>query len=186
MGEFISGLLGKLGGLFGNIGSGLFGKLGLNLSGLVDTVLVLGLTIFALTLGFFAIRYLGKRRQTDEEARLAALIKGLHRAGIPREAFNKPKPAPDPQDHLLRGLRWLLGGAGVSGAMYGYAELQPVNVLTDALKAALLGLIPGGIGIAHLIFSWICAIRSRVTTARTPPPVNGYARGYARAAVRRS
>jgi hypothetical protein len=182
MGDFLSGLVGKLGGLFGTLGSGLFGKLGLNLSGLVDTVLVLGLTIFALTLGFFAIRYLSKRRETDQEERLAALIKGLHRAGISREVFNKPKP--DAHDHLLRGLRWLLGGAGISGAMYGYAELQPANVITDALKGLLLGIIPASIGIAHLLFSWICAIRSRATTARTPP-VNGYARGYARAAIRR-
>ena len=157
----------------GDILSGLFGKLGLNLSGLADSVLVLGLTIFALALGFFAIRYLGKRRQTDEEARLAALIKGLHRAGIPREVFNKPKPKPDAQDHLLRGLRWLLGGAGISGAMYGYAELQPANVVTDALKGVLLGIVPSAIGIAHLIFS---DLRDPLSCRRHAPAPVSYAR----------
>ena len=44
--------------------------------------------------------------------------------------------------------------------MYGYAEMQPANAVTDALKGVLLGIIPGAIGIAHLVFSWICAIRS--------------------------
>jgi uncharacterized membrane protein YciS (DUF1049 family) len=158
--------------------NGLLGKVGLNLSGLVDNVLVVGLTIFALALGFFSIRYLGKRRQLQQQLRMAALIKGLHYAGVSRDVFNVRKQ--DAQDHLLRGLRWLFGAGGVSGAMYAYASLQPANAVFDALKGALLGLIPGAIGLAHLLFSFICSLRNRTTSARIPPVA-----GYYRAAGRR-
>ena len=152
MGDILSGVLGKLG-------------LDLNLGGLADTVVVLGLTVFALALGFFAIRYLSRRRQTLDQQRMAALIKGLHYAGVSRQVFNRPRQ--DAHDHLLRGLRWLFGAGGISGAMYGYAAMQPTPVLLDGLRGALLGIIPGAIGLAHLLFSWICAWRGRVA-ARTP------------------
>lgn len=157
-----------------NLLTTLLGKLGLNLNltGLTDNVLVLGLTIFALTLGFFSIRYLGKRRQLVQQERIAALIKGLHYAGVSRDVFNRPRQ--DSQEHLLRGLRWLFGAGGVSGAMYAYASMQPASAVGDALRGALLGIIPGAIGLAHLLFSWICAMRSKMTTTRTP--VNGYYR----------
>ena len=161
----------------GNILNGLLGKLGLNLSGLADQILVLGLTIFALALGFFSIRYLGKRRQMLQQERLAALIKGLHYAGVSREVFKRPNQ--DAHDHLLRGLRWLFGAAGVSTAMYGYAEMQPANAVTDALKGVLLGIIPGAIGLAHLLFSWICKLRSNVAT-RTHVGSGGYYRAASR------
>lgn len=162
--------------------SGLLGKLGLNLTGLADNIIVIGLTIFALALGFFAIRYLGRRRQLIQQERMAALIKGLHYAGVSRDVFNKPKQ--DAHDHLLRGLRWLFGAGGVSGAMYAYASMQPASAVTDALRGALLGIIPGAIGLAHLLFSWICALRNRATTMRTP--ASGYYRaGYSRPAGRR-
>jgi len=104
------------------------------------------------------------------------LIKGLHYAGISREVFKRPNQ--DAQEHLLRGLRWLFGAAGISGAMYGYAEMQPANAVTDALKGVLLGLIPGAIGLAHLLFSWICKLRSGVAT-RTQVGGSGYYRARA-------
>ena len=158
--------------------SGLFGKLGLNLSGLADNIIVVGLTIFALALGFFSIRYLGRRRQLQQQLQMAALIKGLHYSGVSRDVFNARRH--DAQDHLLRGLRWLFGAGGVSGAMYAYASLQPASAFIDAVKGALLGLIPGAIGLAHLIFSFICSLRNRATSARMPQ-----AGGYYRAASRR-
>jgi len=158
--------------------NGLLGKLGLNLSGLADSILVVGLTVFALALGFFAIRYLGKRRQLQQQLQMAALIKGLHYAGVSRDVFNARKR--DAQDHLLRGLRWLFGAGGVSGAMYAYASLQPAATFIESMKSALLGLIPAAIGLAHLLFSFICSMRNRTASAKLPPVA-----GYYRAASRR-
>jgi hypothetical protein len=160
----------------GNILNGVLGRLGLNLSGLADQIVVIGLAVFALTLGFFSIRYLGRRRQQIQQERMAALIKGLHYAGVSRDVFNKPKQ--DAHDHLLRGLRWLFGAGGISGAMYGYAAMQPANAVTDALRGVLLGIIPAAIGLAHLLFSWICSWRSKVA-------VRTQVRGHYRAAAAR-
>ena len=156
--------------------SGLLERLGLNLTGLADNIILIGLTVFALALGFFAIRYLSRRRQSLDQQRMAALIKGLHYAGVSRDVFNQPKR--DAQEHLLRGLRWLFGAGGISGAMYAYASMQPASAFGDALKGALLGIIPGAIGLAHLLSSWICAWRARVTARNS-------AHGYYRAAGRR-
>lgn len=161
----------------GDILNSLLGRLGLNLSGLADQILVIGLTIFALVMGFFSLRFLSRRREMLHQERMAALIKGLHYAGVSRQLLNR-RPH-DAREHLLRGLRWLFGAAGISGAMYGYAALQPANELLDALRAALLGIIPGAIGLAHLLFSGICAWLRRAE-ARTP------AAGYYRAVSRRS
>ena len=128
------------------------------LTALTDNLVVAGLGIFALTLGFFAISYLGRRRQLLHQERMATLIKGLHYAGVARDVFAPPKP--DPRDHLLRGLRWLFGGAGVSGALYGYERLQPTADMSQAMTGALAGLVPVLIGLAHLLFSWICSHKS--------------------------
>jgi hypothetical protein len=117
---------------------------------LTDNLIVAGLAVFALTLGFFAIHYLGRRRQMLHQERMATLIKGLHYAGVARDVFATPKP--DPRDHLLRGLRWLFGGAGLSSALYGYERLQTAD-MSQALTGALAGLVPALIGLAHLLFS---------------------------------
>ena len=146
----------------GDLLSGLFGRLGLNLTGLADQILVIGLTVFVLVLGFFSLRFLSRRRQTLDQERMAALIKGLHYAGVSRDAFKQR--GHDAHDHLLRGLRWLFGAGGISGAFYGYAALQPANAVTDWLRGALLGIIPGAIGLAHLLFSLICTWRNKVET----------------------
>jgi hypothetical protein len=145
-----------------------------DLSSITNSVIVLGLTIFALVLGFFAISYLRRRRDLLHQERMAAMIKGLHYAGVARDVFAKPKP--DPRDHMLRGMRWMFGGAGLSGALYGYETLQAVPDPTNAVQGLLAGLIPALIGLAHLIFSWICSRHS------APPAVTG---GYYRAVGRR-
>jgi hypothetical protein len=160
----------------GDFLNGVLGKLGINLTGLADQILVVGLTVFALAMGFFSLRFLGRRRQMLDQERMAALIKGLHYAGVSRDVFNKPKQ--DAHDHLLRGLRWLFGAGGISGAFYGYAALQPANAVTDWLRGALLGIIPAAIGLAHLLFSWICAGRSKAAEQTQ-------VRGYYRTAGRR-
>jgi hypothetical protein len=126
---------------------------------LTTNAVVAGLSVFAISLGFFSINYLNRRRQMLHQERMASLIKGLHYAGVARDIFGKPKN--DGREHVLRGLRWLLGAAGVSGAMYGQASLQPTFDWLGALRGALIGLIPGAIGLAHLIFAWISARRLR-------------------------
>lgn len=117
------------------------------------------LTVFAVALGFFAIHFLHRRRQMIHQERMASLIKGLHYAGVARDIFTKQV---DAREHLLRGLRWLLGAAGVSGTAYGFNTLQPGADPLSALRSALIGLLPAAIGLAHLIFCWLCS-RTRRT-----------------------
>jgi len=128
-------------------------------SSLTSNIVTLILTIFAGSLGFFSIFYLGRRRETLDHQRMAAIVKGLHYAGVTRDVFKKP--AADSHDHLLRGLRWLFGGLGVSTALYTYGSVGPVADAGDAMRGALLGAIPGGIGLAHLLFSRVCRRRER-------------------------
>ena len=148
---------------------------------LTTSVVVGGLSVFALALGFFAIHYLNQRRQMLHQERMASLIKGLHYAGVARDVLVKPKP--DSRDHLLSGLRWIFGAGAASGAMYGYETLQPVADAGAAMQGALVGVIPGAIGLAHLLFSWLC---SRRTTAATRVQGPGpYYRTVYRPAARR-
>jgi hypothetical protein len=117
-----------------------------------------GLALFAISLGFFGIHYLNRRRQMLHQERMASLIKGLHYAGVAQDVFRKPTR--DTRDHYLSGMRWLFGGAGVSTAMYGYQSMQPVADIGSAIGSALLGLIPGAIGFAHLLFGFLCRKRT--------------------------
>jgi hypothetical protein len=146
---------------------------------LTTTVVVAGLAIFALALGFFAIHYLNRRRQMLHQERMAALIKGLHYAGIARDVLVKPKP--DSRDHMFSGLRWLFGAGAASGAMYGYESLQPVADAGAAMQGALIGIIPAAIGIAHMLFSWLCSRRASSGAASSGP----YYRTVYRPAARR-
>jgi hypothetical protein len=144
---------------------------------ITNSIIALGLAVFAIVLGFFAINYLGRRRQMLHQERMAAMVKGLHYAGVAREVFARQKA--DSREHLLCGLRWLFGAAGISGTMYGYERLQPAGLgdTLTALRGALIGLIPAAIGIAHLLFSFLCSRRDRiVASTRT---------AYLRAGLRR-
>ena len=134
-------------GLLGNLLSG-------NFSQLTENIVTLALSAFAVILGFFSIAHLRRRRQTLDHERMAAILKGLHYAGVSRDVFKKQTA--DSQDHLLRGLRWLFGGVGVSGALYTYGSIEPVADTGAAVRGALIGLIPGAMGLAHLLFSWFC------------------------------
>jgi hypothetical protein len=129
---------------------------------LTTSIVVAGLAVFAISLGFFAVHYLNRRRQMLHQERMATLIKGLHYAGVARDVF---KPRQESREHLLSGLRWLFGATGVSSAMYGYQTLQPVADAGDAVRGALIGIIPGAIGLAHLLFSFLCSRRRTATPA---------------------
>jgi hypothetical protein len=51
--------------------------------------------------------------------------------------------------------------------MYGYQSLQPVADAGDAVRGALIGVIPGAIGLAHLLFSFLCS-RRRTSAPAAP------------------
>ncbi|PYX92149.1 MAG: hypothetical protein DMG67_07805 [Acidobacteria bacterium] len=134
-----------------------------------NNFVAIAMTLIALGLGLFSILYLNKRRQLLHKERMASLIKGLHYAGVAQEIFGKTKPK-QPCNHLLCGLRWLLGAVGLASAVYGYIALQPGTTVNDAIRGALTGAIPAAIGLAHLIFNWL--------TGRAKLPVPNLPIGY--------
>ena len=144
----LDAILGLLGGLFN-----------FDFSSITENIVTLILTLFAGILGLFSIHYLRRRRETLDHERMAAIIKGLHYAGVTRDVFRKP--AADSHDHLLRGLRWLFAGLGTSAALYTYGSIEPAAAAGDAARGALIGVIPGAIGTAHLLFSRVCRRRER-------------------------
>jgi len=116
--------------------------------------------LIALGVGWFSMVYLSRRRKKLHRQRMAALVKGLRYAGVANDIFSKPTPKS--RDHTLRGLRWLFGAAGLSLALYAYVSLQPADDPTSAARAALAGVVPGTIGLAHLLFSTVSRNRQRL------------------------
>jgi hypothetical protein len=140
----------------------------------IEDIVVVVAALIALGLGWFSIHYLTKRQQMLDQRQMAALVKGLHYAGVAQGILIKPaansssKPAADSRDHVLRGLLWLLGAAGLSAALYGYSLLQPLADPTTASHAAVGGILPAGIGLAHLIFSAILRNRQKPSLPTRP------------------
>ena len=133
------------------------------LGNFTNSFVTIAMAVVVLGLGAFSLFYLNKRRQLLHKERMASLIKGLHYAGVAQEIFGKtktklpkpPKPPKKPCNHLLCGLRWLLGGLGLAGAVFGYLALQPGSMIVTAVRGALTGAIPAAIGLAHLIYNWL-------------------------------
>jgi hypothetical protein len=118
---------------------------------LTNNLVVVAATLIALGMGWFSINYLSKRRQMLHQERMASLVKGLHYAGVAHDIFSKPTT--DARSHVLSALRWLFGAAGLSAALYGYSAMQPFADPSTAARGALAGVVPGSIGLAHLVFS---------------------------------
>src|SRR5439155_25204169 len=112
---------------------------------LTDNFVVVAAALIAPVLGWFSINYLSKRRQMIHQERMATLVKGLHYAGVAKDIFSKPTTGS--RDHAQRGLRWLFGAAGLSLALYAYASMQPSADPTCAASVALVGIVPGLIGL---------------------------------------
>ena len=178
----MGGILDLVTGLVSGIGGLLSGGLSQAISALTENLITIGLLAFAIALGAFAIVYLNRRRRTLDQQRMAALIKGLHYAGVAHDVLMQPRP--DPRAHLLSGLRWLFGAAGLSSAMYGYESMQPGAGPDAALSGALIGLIPGALGLAHLLFSWMSSHRQSGRPALARPGVTYRAAAYRPAAYR--
>lgn len=126
---------------------------------LTNNFVVVAATLIALGMGWFSVNYLSKRRQMLHQERMASLVKGLHYAGVAHDIFSKPRR--DARSYLLSGLRWLFGAAGLSAALYGYSAMQPSADPTTAVRGALAGVVPGSIGLAHLVFSAFSRNRQR-------------------------
>ena len=127
---------------------------------LTGNFVIVPVALIALGLGWFSINYLSKRRQMLHRERMATLVRGLHYAGVAKDIFSKPTA--DSRNHVLRGLRWLFGGAGLSLALYAYALMQPSADPTSAARGALAGVVPALIGLAHLLFSALSRNRQRL------------------------
>jgi len=132
---------------------------------LTDNIVAVEAALIALVLGWFSMKhlsgYMSRRRQMRkqerwrDQQRMAAMVKGLHYAGVSKDIFSEPTA--NWRDHVLRGLRWLFGAAGLSSALYAYACMQPSTDPASAARAALAGVVPCSIGLAHLL----CAVISR-------------------------
>ncbi len=130
-----------------------------------------GLALFAISLGFFSINYLNRRRQMLHQERMASLIKGLHYAGVARDVFGKAAPKAESRQYLFSGVRWLAAAAGISTAAYGYETMQPVADAGAGAINALVGLIPAVIGLVQLLFSWITRKKAAAAAPAGAGPV---------------
>ncbi len=106
--------------------------------------IVMGIGIAALTV------YLNYRKRKEmfalyHQERMLALEKGVELPPLPDDLLTDEgmsARAYNPRRHLLKGLVWLFIGLGLIVALY--AVVDP--------RKALFGLIPAGIGLAHLIY----------------------------------
>ena len=104
--------------------------------------------IMGIGIGMLAI-YLGYRKRKQvfafyHQERMAAIEKGIECPPWPDRllADDAAPSSPSPRRHLLKGLVWLFIGLAATVAVYA----------TFDLSHALFGLIPVGIGAAHLIY----------------------------------
>jgi len=109
---------------------------------IIAVVLGIGLAMLAV--------YLEYRKRKDvfalyHQERMAAIEKGIDLPALPDDLFEKAGRVSPPRRHLLKGLMWLFIGLGAMIAVYAVVDLPH----------ALFGLIPVGIGLAHLIYYFV-------------------------------
>jgi len=125
-----------------------------------DNFVTAAIALIAVALGFFSVNYLSKRRTMLHQERMASLIKGLHYAGVAQQIFNQPKSTA--KEYLIRGLKWLFGGLGLAGTLFGFTSMQPTANHAEAAQVALAGIVPASIGIAHFVSAAISRQRPNV------------------------
>ena len=91
--------------------------------------------------------YLGFRKRKElltcyHQERMLAIEKGIDCPPWPDSLLADDDAPPSPRRHLLKGLVWLFIGLAASVAVYATVDF----------RRALFGLIPVGIGLAHLIY----------------------------------
>jgi len=105
--------------------------------------------IMGIGIGMLAI-YLGYRKRKEifalyHQERMAAIEKGIECPPWPDRLVADQAAPPSPRRHLLKGLVWLFIGLAATVAVYARFDL----------RNALFGLIPIGIGLAHLIYYFV-------------------------------
>lgn len=96
--------------------------------------------------------------ESHHRERMAAIERGMEVPPLP-EAYYKPRRP----RHLLTGMIWLFLGIGVLVALGALAG-------TDV---GLLGVIPGGVGIAYLLYYFIEGRHERADEASPPAQLSG-------------
>jgi len=112
------------------------------ISQLGDALLAIVFLIVACAVAFGAFHFRHRAREFRHAELMAALDKGME---LPPEPI---KPILGPMAHLLRGLIWLSVGIGISIFFLSLRISQHDN---DLFAVATLGLIPMGVGVAHLV-----------------------------------
>jgi hypothetical protein len=107
--------------------------------------------VLGIAIGMLAI-YLNYRKRRElyahyHQERMAAIEKGMECPPWPTHllASEDVGSSSSPRRHLLKGLVWLFIGLGLIVAVYA----------TFDLRHSLFGLIPAGIGLAHLIYYFV-------------------------------
>jgi hypothetical protein len=108
--------------------------------------------ILGIAVAMLAI-YLSYRKRKEmfalyHQERMAAIEKGVDLPSLPEAMLTddgRPFRPYHPRRHLLRGLAWLFVGLGGGVATWA----------TAGLDWALFGLVPVGIGLAHLIYYFV-------------------------------
>ena len=105
--------------------------------------------VLGIGIGMLAI-YLSYRKRRElfahyHQERMAAIEKGIDCPPWPESLLAGENTARTPRRHLLHGLVWLFIGLAAMVAVYA----------TFDFHHALFGLIPAGIGLAHLIYYFI-------------------------------
>jgi hypothetical protein len=98
------------------------------------------------------------------QERMAAIAKGVDLPPLPDDLLADGEPerprVKSPRDSLLKGLVWLFVGLGIVAALFGI----------EGPDTALLGLIPAGVGLAHLIYFFV---EGRNASNQTGPDQRG-------------
>jgi hypothetical protein len=106
---------------------------------IISIVLGIGIAALAIVLNY------RKRKELMalyHQERMMALEKGVEVPPLPEALLTDGGAPHNPRRHLLKGLVWLFIGIGLGVALYAVGHS----------REALFGLIPGGIGLAHLIY----------------------------------
>ena len=109
---------------------------------IISIVMGMGIAMLAIYLNY------RKRKELLDhyhQERMAALEKGIECPPWPDRLLAEENTSPAARRHLLKGLVWLFIGLGGMVAVY---------VAIDH-EQALWGLIPAGIGLAHLIYYFV-------------------------------
>ena len=106
---------------------------------IISVIMGMGIAMLAIYLGY------RKRKELLDhfhQERMAAIEKGIECPPWPDRLLGDENTPPSPRRHLLKGLVWLFIGLAAMVAVYAKEDLSH----------ALFGLIPAGIGLAHLIY----------------------------------